>query len=202
MIKYVLLFITLSTCFDIMIHAQNNIFGIRRVNTKAGTVVNAPRPDSKKYNIRIPKMQQEVDVTFVFQEYIDGKPIKSDLPHVMRTKIHKDHDFNLVFVPEIQDNGTFKLFMFRPGVIDCNYMFPMESKSLKFVLYASAKIVLNKSLNAILVYEDNEYDSMEKMVNQYIVNGYLELNSNSDKKLRSKLNRYSVFYYKINSDKK
>lgn len=200
MTKYILLFIALTTCFD-MIHAQNNMFGIRRVNTKAGTVVNAPRSDSKKYNIKIPKMQQDLDVTFVFQEYADGKPIKSDLPHIIRTKIHRDHDFNLVFVPEIQKNGTFQLFIFRPGVIDCNYMFPMDNKSLKFVLYPSAKTILNKPLNTILVYEDNENDSMEKLVNKYVKDGYLEINSNLDKKLRSKLKRYSVFYYIINSVK-
>lgn len=81
-------------------------------------------------------------------------------------------------------------------------MFPEENKNLKFVLYPTTETLLKKPLNVLLVYEDDKDGSMERLVNKYIKNGALKTSSDSDKKLRSMLKRYSVLYYIIDDRKK
>lgn len=185
-------------------YAQQNMFGIRRVTTKAGTIVDAPRSDSKHYMIKIPKSQQDVDLMLCFHEFVDGKLKESDRIFTMQSliPIPKGGIFNLDFVPEIQSNGTFKLYLYSPGGVRCCYMFPEGNKSLKFVLYATPETVLDKSLSALLVYEDDKEGSIERLVSKYMVDGTLKANVDSDKKLRSKLKRYSLLYYTITDKSK
>lgn len=188
---------------NVTMYAQNSsMFGIRKVNTKAGAVVDAPRLNSKHYKIQTSKLLNDVDLTLFFHEYVDGKYKENDLGRAMSTSIPKEHTFNLDFVPELQPNGTFKLYVFYPGVTRYYYMFPEENKNLKFVLYPTTETLLKKPLNVLLVYEDDKDGSMERLVNKYIKNGALKTSSDSDKKLRSMLKRYSVLYYIIDDRKK
>lgn len=183
------------------IYAQNT-FGIRRVNTKVGTVVDAPRIDSKHYKIQLPELKQDVDIKLLFHEYVDGAYKEGNLNNTMHFTIPKEHLFVMDFVPELQPSGAFKLYIFYPGVTRYCYMFPDKNKTLKFAPYATAKTSFNESLNMLLIYEDNEDGEIERLVNKYIVDGVLNIDLNSDKRLRSMLKRYSVFYYIIDDKKK
>lgn len=183
------------------IYAQN-MFGIHRVNTKAGTVVDAPRIDSKHYKIQLPKFKQDVDIRLFFHEYVDGEYKENDLGNTMYFPTPKERAFIMDFVPEMQYSGNFKLYMFYPGVIRYCYMFPEENRYLKFIPYATTKALLSTPINILLVYEDDEDGKMEQLVNKYTVDGTLQTNTNTDRKLRSMLKHYSIFYYIIDERKK
>lgn len=81
-------------------------------------------------------------------------------------------------------------------------MFPEENRYLKFIPYATTKALLSTPINILLVYEDDEDGKMEQLVNKYTVDGTLQTNTNTDRKLRSMLKHYSIFYYIIDERKK
>lgn len=196
--KYILCVILLFSVHSMS--AQNNL-GIRRVTTKKGTMLDILRPDSKHYKILFSKFTQDVDLRFFLQEYVDGKYISSNLPNKIQIPINKGDTFVMDFVPEIQSNGTFKLYLFCPGSTSYFYMFPNNGKCLKFISYTTTKTLYDKQIMALLVYEDNYNGEIEHFINKYTIKENSQLNLNYDKKVRSKLKRYSIFYYIIESKK-
>lgn len=174
-----------------------NLFGITRVTTKAGAVIDAPRPDSKHYQIRFPLSEYEVEAKAFCYEYIDGKYKQSDFDKVMHVMIPKATNFMVDFVPELQTNGAFKLYMYSPGVTRYWRMFCDANKCLKFVPYEIREMLPGKSFNALLVYEDEKDGRVERLVSKYLVNGVLKTNSKADKVLYSSLKRYSILSYTI-----
>lgn len=58
---------------NVTMYAQNSsMFGIRKVNTKAGAVVDAPRLNSKHYKIQTSKLLNDVDLTLFFMNMLMG----------------------------------------------------------------------------------------------------------------------------------
>lgn len=179
-----------------------NLFGIRRVTTRAGTVTNVPHRDSKHYRIQLPNFNYDVDVRLFFHEYVNGNKKLDNFDNSMHITISKGNVFTMDFVPELESNGIFKLYMYYPGVTRYCYMFREHDKILKFIPYKKTDNIFDLPINVLLVYEDDKDGTMEKLVNSYSENGILKTDSKSDFKLRSQLKRYSIYYYIIDDRKK